>query len=98
MQNISELRAYLANQLSMVAKKEMSPAHANAAANLAGKVLSTVKMEMDYCRLVGAKARIDFLGVAKSTSDTLTIEHQPDEEIDVQTGEVKSKKKVKDVE
>lgn len=59
--NADELREFLSNELEKVSKQESTPAAANACANLAGKMLSSVKMELEYNKMIGATANISFL-------------------------------------
>lgn len=59
--NVDELRNYLSNELERVSSGQTTPAAANASANLAGKILSSVKMELEYNKMVGASPQIGFL-------------------------------------
>lgn len=59
--NVEELREFLSKELVRVSTGEITPATANASANLAGKVLSSVKMELEYNRMAGASPNIAFL-------------------------------------
>jgi hypothetical protein len=59
--NVDDLRNFLSNQLERVSTGEITAATANASANLAGKIISSVKIELDYNRLVGATPSIGFL-------------------------------------
>lgn len=85
MKSLNDLRSFLAEQLERVASGELTPAHANASANLAGKVLSTVKMELDYCKQAGSTPVIPFLGIGADSPRV--IEHK---NVDAETGEVLS--------
>jgi hypothetical protein len=78
---VEELRKFLANDLERVSNGDISPAVANASANLSGKILASVKMELEYNALVGAQPNISFLGKLNKKIDKIT--HNPD------TGEVK---------
>lgn len=79
--NVDELRNYLANELERVSQGQTTPAAANASANLAGKILSSVKMELEYNKMVGASPQIGFLkGFTKKME---SISHDPS------TGEIK---------
>lgn len=77
--NIHELRESLARTLEKVSTGELSPAAANAAANVSGKVLATIKMELDFSKMSGNVPAIEFL--AKSNSKLL-------EAVDHDTGEI----------
>ncbi len=79
--NVDELRNYLSNELERVSSGLTTPAAANASANLAGKILSSVKMELEYNKMVGASPQIGFLkGFSKKLE---SIPH------DKETGEIK---------
>jgi hypothetical protein len=70
--NLNDLRDFLANELKRVAKGESTPATANASANLAGKILSSVKLELEYNKMVGTAPKIDFIKINKIESKKLT--------------------------
>lgn len=79
--NVEDLRAFLTEELQRVSGGDITPAVANASANLAGKVLSSVKMELEYNKMTGASPNIAFLkGFEKKIK---AIEHNP------HTGEIK---------
>lgn len=59
--NVEELRSFLASELERVSAGTVTPASANASANLAGKMLSSVKMELEYNKMVGVTPQIGFL-------------------------------------
>jgi hypothetical protein len=59
--NVEELRAFMAEELQRLRNKESTPASANAAANIAGKIMNSVKMELEYNKMVGASPSIKFL-------------------------------------
>ena len=71
--NINDLRLHLAKQLEAVAAGEITPSNANATANLAGKMMATVKMELEHAKVVGYKPSIPFLDVLGSEPQ---LEHQ----------------------
>jgi len=79
--NVDELRSYLANELERVSLGQTTPAAANASANLAGKILSSVKMELEYNKMIGASPSIGFLKGLTNKINKLTH--------DKETGEVK---------
>jgi len=81
--NVEELRAFLANDLQRVSEGDITPAVANASANLSGKILQSVKLELEYNASVGATPNISFLGKLNKKMDKLT--HDP------KTGEITKK-------
>lgn len=60
--NVEELRAFMAADLERVSSGDITPAVANASANLSGKILQSVKLELEYNALVGHTPNIKFLG------------------------------------
>ena len=60
--NVESLREFLARDLERVSSGEITPAVANASANLSGKILQSVKMELQYNAMVGGQPNIEFLG------------------------------------
>jgi hypothetical protein len=63
-QTVDNLRNFLADQLERVAAGEITPAVANSQANIAGKMISSVKMQLEYNKMTGANNEISFLGKA----------------------------------
>ncbi len=82
--NVEELRAFLAEDLQRVSQGEITPAVANASANLSGKILQSVKLELEYNAAVGAQPNISFLGQINKSIKKL--QHDPE------TGEINSHK------
>jgi hypothetical protein len=60
--NIESLREFLAEQLERTANNEITAAAANAQANIAGKIISSVKIQLEHNKTTGTKKRIPFLG------------------------------------
>lgn len=61
--NSEELRKFLATELKKVCSGDSTPAMANAAANLSGKIISSVNMELQYCRMTQQIPYIDFIKI-----------------------------------
>jgi hypothetical protein len=53
MKNMNEIRALLSNEIEKLQNKTTTPASLNAIVNATGKIISTIKMELEYARLVG---------------------------------------------
>jgi hypothetical protein len=62
MKTVEELRTFLSKELERVSSGEITPAAANASANLTGKILSSVKLELEYNKMAGKNPDIAFLG------------------------------------
>jgi hypothetical protein len=71
--NINELRSFLAHELEKVSTGEGTPASANAAANLCGKMLSSIKMELEYTKQIGVTPSIDFIRPPKVESKKIEV-------------------------
>lgn len=61
MQNIEQLRISLAENYEMMKNKEMDLKQGKELANTAGKILSTISVELKYQQLNGIKKNIKFL-------------------------------------
>ncbi len=59
--NIDDLRQFLIDELKKVSSGESTPAAANAMANIGGKVMQSVKMTLEYCRMTGQTPYIPFI-------------------------------------
>ncbi|MCU0250202.1 MAG: hypothetical protein MUE61_08345 [Vicinamibacterales bacterium] len=59
--SLSELQAILSDQIDRVAADETTPAKVNAVVNATATILRTVKMQMDYAKLVGRTPVIPLL-------------------------------------
>lgn len=65
MQNIEQLRTSLAENYEMMKNKEMDLKQGKELANTAGKILSTISVELKYQQLNGVKKNIKFLEYEK---------------------------------
>ena len=61
MQNIKDLRESLVDNYEKLKNNEMELKMAKELANTAGKVLNSLKVELEYQALTGNKKRIEFL-------------------------------------
>lgn len=66
--NNVNLREYLARALHKLENGESSPAIANAAANLCGKVISSVRTDIEYYKLTGQVPNVPFIESTKNKS------------------------------
>lgn len=58
---LDELRGILSDEIRRVRDGESSAATANAVTNATGKILASIKLEMEYQKLTGRKANIPML-------------------------------------
>jgi hypothetical protein len=82
--SLADLQKELLDALKRVSKSELTPAAANACANLSGKIMQTFKIKMDYNKALGVPLIDTFITNPISPN---SIEH-----IDRETGEVTKKK------
>lgn len=59
--NMKSLREVLSEQLKKSIEGEISPAVLNSQSNIAGKIISTIKTEIEYKRLMGNVQEMGFL-------------------------------------
>ena len=57
--NINDMQVVLWEQIQKVREGSTTPANCNAITNASGKILSTVKLQMEYCKLTGKNPEID---------------------------------------
>ena len=57
------LRQILSEEIEKLRKGETTPATINAITNATGKILSSVKLEIEYHKLLGMKPDIDFVQI-----------------------------------
>ena len=58
---LNELRGILSDEINRLRNGDTSAASANAVSNATGKILSSIKLEMEYQKLTGRKANIPML-------------------------------------
>lgn len=61
MLNMQELREALSDQVIRLQKDKTTPGKANAVTNACGKILSSIKLEMEYYKSIGKSQKIKFL-------------------------------------
>jgi len=86
---ITDLQDMLVDTLNKVSKGSLTPAAANAAANLAGKYIALVKTEIDYNKLQGHSPNLDFFPTTKNKAQIISrIKGDSAKKLDHQTGEI----------
>ena len=60
---VKDLRKILAEEISKVRSGDTTAANVNAIVNASGKILTTIKMEIDYAKLSGKPLAINWLDV-----------------------------------
>ena len=62
MKTVTEIQEMLSEQLDKLSRDEMNAQQANAVCNTVGKIIGSIRLQFDYCRLTGQKPRpIGFL-------------------------------------
>lgn len=55
---LNELRSILSDEIGKIREGKTSAASVNAVSNASGKILSSIKLELEYCKLVGKQPQI----------------------------------------
>ena len=58
---VNDLRVILAEEIEKIRSGNTTAANVNAIVNATGKILTTVKMEIEYNKLIGRTPNIDFI-------------------------------------
>ena len=61
--DINSLRVILAEEIDSLRKGQSTASNVNAIVNATGKILSTVKLEMEYAKIIGKTPDIDFIKI-----------------------------------
>lgn len=76
--NVNDLRSILAEEIHKLRKEETTPENVKAISNAAGKILTTIKMEMEYAKMLGITPQIDFIQI-KSAKHKKLLKESDDE-------------------
>lgn len=63
---MNDLRTILADEIGKIRSGTTTAANVNAVVNASGKILGTIKMEIEYSKLLGKTPHIDFFDNAPS--------------------------------
>ena len=63
--DVEGLRSILAEEIVKLRNDKTTPAAINAITNAAGKIFSSVKLEMEYAKAIGKKPQINFIKLPK---------------------------------
>lgn len=61
LRTVNDLRKVLLEQISLVRSGDTTTAKSNAITNATGKILASIRIEMDYSKATGVKPRIDMM-------------------------------------
>jgi hypothetical protein len=67
--SLDEIRVLLADTVRELRAGTSSPATVNALSNATGKILSSVKLEMDYYKAIGRKPQIEMILGTRALSE-----------------------------
>lgn len=74
MNNMNDIRKMLCEEIEKLRSKETTPAAVNAITNATGKILSTIKLELEFAKLTNKKPSNDFIQL----EDTVKISEETD--------------------
>jgi hypothetical protein len=57
MNNMNDIRNMLCEEIEKLRQKQTTPSNVNAITNATGKILSTIKLELEYAKLLGQKPK-----------------------------------------
>ena len=66
LRTVEDLRAILADEIGKIREGKTTPANVNAITNASGKILSTIKLEIEYNKLHGKVPEIGFISTNKT--------------------------------
>jgi len=69
---VSELRSFISEQIEALVDKRIKPEEANSCAMLAANILLSIRLEIDYNKMLGEKNKIEFMEIQKGK----LIEHE----------------------
>ncbi len=61
MKNINQMREILCEEIDNLRAKKTTAANVNAIVNATGKILTTIKMELEYSKLMGRQPNLAFI-------------------------------------
>lgn len=70
MKNMNDMRAMLCDEIQRLRENKTTPANVNAITNATGKILSTIKLEMEYAKLMNKQADVSFIQLSEKVTLT----------------------------
>ncbi len=64
---LADLRDILKEEIDKLRAGETTPANINAITNATGKIFASIKLEMEYARMIGEKPNIEYIRISKET-------------------------------
>ena len=69
--NVNDIRTILSEEIVRIRAGETTAANMNAIVNATGKILTTVKMEIEYNKLIGKTPNIEFVSSPVQITESL---------------------------
>lgn len=79
LKNMNDIRAMLCEEIEKLRSKKTTAAEVNAITNATGKILSTIKLEMEYAKLANKQPSSTFIQLEDVTLETQTQADPPEE-------------------
>jgi len=70
LQTVNDMRLILADEIQKIREGKTTAANVNAIVNASGKILTTIKMEIEYNKLIGKTPNIEFINAPAQIADT----------------------------
>lgn len=74
---MNDIRGMLCEEIQKLRENKTTPANVNAITNATGKILSTIKMELEYAKLSNKKPNSDFIQLEDKISIASTEADKP---------------------
>ena len=70
MKSMNQIREMLCEEIDALRAKKTTPANVNAVVNATGKILTTIKMELEYAKSLGKQANMKFIELDDAKPET----------------------------
>ena len=79
MKNMNDIRTVLSEEVQRLREGKTTAANVNAVTNAIGKIIVTVKLELEMAKQCGAKPKTSFIEIGEPISGIPQIEPKPPE-------------------
>lgn len=66
--NMNDIRAMLCQEIQSLRNKQTTPSSVNAIVNATGKIISTIKLELEYAKLVNKEPAMTFIQLTEQST------------------------------
>ena len=70
MKTMNQIREMLCEEIDALRAKKTTAANVNAVVNATGKILTTIKMELEYAKSLGKQANMKFIELEDAKPET----------------------------